>query len=844
MRSLLQDLRYGARILRRAPGFTMVAVLVLALGIGANTAVFTIVNALLLRPLNNGDTQAVVGLYSRDTARPDRYRGFSYPNYLDVRERSGLFTELAALDFSMVGLSENGVTRRVFVALVSSNYFSALGVGTARGRAFSREEERPGRAGNVAIVSYEYWRRTGFDAGILERTLRLNGRPFTIVGVTPEGFNGTTAIVTPEIWLPLGVHDDVMSAAFSEGPPRRLDDRSNHGLMVIGRLRPDITEAHATARLAALSTQLAQAYPAEDRDQALVLRSLSRLSLGTHPQDDSEEVVVSALLLAMSGVVLVIASMNLANMLLARGSMRRKEFAVRIAVGGSRMRVIRQLLTEGLLLSILGATAGLVLAFWATRLLVVSLAPIMPLLVTFDPRPDVRVLGATVAFAVASTIVASLGPAWRFSRPDLVPDLKAQGHEDRVRRGWRALASARHGLVVGQVALSLVLLTAGGLFLRGALQAAASDPGFRLERGLVLGLDPTLAGYDPARTATAYRDVLARVRSLAGVESASLASIVPFGEFTDMRDVEPAGAGPARRHEPVGAHYIVVGADYFAALGLPVLRGRGFTRAEEEEERGRGVRAVVIDEPLARRLWPDRDPVGQSLRFVTRDAAAAPQAPWEVVGVVPGVRHDLLDRVAPPHVYLSMGSDARPAMTLHVRVAQSGGAAAHRMIGTIRRELHAIDPAFPVLTARTFAEHRDASLMLWVVRTGATLFTTFGALALLLAAVGLYGVKSYLVSQRTREIGIRMALGAQSRDVLGMVLRDGARVTATGLGIGLALSAGVALLLRSMLYRVNPFDPVTFVAAPSVLALAAFVACWLPARRATRVVPVQALRNE
>ena len=290
-----------------------------------------------------------------------------------------------------------------------------------------------------------------------------------------------------------------MSAAFSEGPPRRLDDRGNHGLMVIGRLRPDITEAHATARLAALSTQLAQAYPAENRDQALVLHSLSRLSLGTHPQDDSDEAVASTLLLAMSGVVLVIASMNLANMLLARGSMRRKEFAVRLAIGGSRVRVIRQLLTEGLLLSVLGGIAGLVLAFWATRLLVVSLVPIMPLLLTFDPRPDVRVLGATVAFAVASTILASLGPAWRLSRPDLVPDLKAQGHQDRVRRGWRALASPRHVLVVGQVALSLVLLTAGGLFLRGALQAAASDPGFRLDRGLVLGLDPTLAGYDPAK---------------------------------------------------------------------------------------------------------------------------------------------------------------------------------------------------------------------------------------------------------------------------------------------------------------------------------------------------------
>ena len=507
----------------------------------------------------------------------------------------------------MVGLSENRVTRRVFVALVSSNYFSALGVGAARGRAFSREEERPGRARHVAIVSYEDRRRTGFDAGILERTLRLNGRPFTIVGVTPEGFNGTTAIVTPEIWLPLGVHDDVMSAAFSEGPPRRLDDRGNHGLMVIGRLRPDITEAHATARLAALSTQLAQAYPAENRDQALVLHSLSRLSLGTHPQDDSDEAVASTLLLAMSGVVLVIASMNLANMLLARGSMRRKEFAVRLAIGGSRMRVIRQLLTEGLLLSILGGTAGLVLAFWATRLLVVSLVPIMPLLLTFDPRPDVRVLGATVAFAVASTILASLGPAWRLSRPDLVPDLKAQGHQDRVRRGWRALASPRHVLVVGQVALSLVLLTAGGLFLRGALQAAASDPGFRLDRGLVLGLDPTLAGYDPARTATAYRDVLARVRSLAGVESASLASIVPFGEFTDMRDVEAAGAGPAGRHDASGRalhrrrRRLLRGAGTAGAAGTRVHAGgrREWARRARRRDR-RAARTAAVARPGSR----------------------------------------------------------------------------------------------------------------------------------------------------------------------------------------------------------------------------------------------------
>ena len=451
----------------------------------------------------------------------------------------------------------------------------------------------------------------------------------------------------------------------------------------------------------------------------------------------------------------------------------------------------------------------------------------MPIILclTLDPRPDIR-SGATVAFAVASAILASLGPAWRLSRPDLVPDLKAQGHQDRVRRGRRALASPRHVLVVGQVALSLVLLTAGGLFLRGALQAAASGPGFRLDRGLVLGLESHARRIRPGKNRDGVPGrARARVRSLAGVESASLASIVPFGEFTDMRDVEVAGAGPAGRHDAVGAHYVVVGTDYFAALGLPVLRGRGFTRAEEESGRGvrrrrdrRAARTAAVARPGS------RGPVSP-LRHTGRGRRAP--------GAVGGRRHRARRPTRParsgrpPHVYLAMGSDARPAMTLHVRVAQGGDAAAHRMIGTIRRELHAIDPAFPVLTARTFAEHRDASLMLWLVRTGATLFTTFGALALLLAAVGLYGVKSYLVSQRTREIGIRMALGAQSGDVLGMVLRDGARVTATGLGIGLALSAGVALLLRSMLYRVSPFDPVTFVAAPSVLAVAAFVACWL-----------------
>ena len=838
MKGLVQDVRFGARLLVRSPAFTSVAVLVLALGIGVNTAVFTLVNALLLEPLNGGRSGRLIGVYNRDVRRPDSYRAFSYGDYTDLRDRSGVFAKLAALDFTMVGVSEQpGVVRHAFVGLVSSNYFDTLGVAPSRGRQFTPEEERPGQLAHVVVVSYEYWRKTGFDEGLLGRTVAVNGRPFTVVGIAPEGFTGTLALLAPEMWLPLSVHD-LLGNVFDDGKPSfGLADRRTHRLMLAGRIADGIGEAAAATRLASFGRQLAQAYPAENRDQTVIVHPLSRLGASTAPSDENEVTKVSSLLLGMAGIVLFIACLNLANMMLARGAARRKEIAIRLAVGGGRMRIVRQLLTEGLLLSLLGGAAGMVMAVWATRAFMLTLVPLIPMSVSFDPTPDGRVLAATLAFAVLATVTSSLGPAWSLTRPDVLPDLKEQPRAAAVRRGWRMLVAPRHAMVIGQLALSLMLLTAGGLFLRGALAAAAADPGFPLAGGLVVSLDPAAGGFDEVRGRAAYQAVLSRVRSLPGVQAASLASLVSFGDISEGRNVEsPGRKGPSRF-----AYLTTVGSDYFASLGLPILRGRGFTASEESDPHAPAV--AVVDELLARTLWPGQAPIGQQVRFTT-DEGAAPERPFEVVGVVPSTRHELFDQNPQAHLYLPAGSHYRAPMNLHVRLTPGAPDSEQAMLGTLRRELRAVDPQLPIMSAKTLTEHRDASIALWLVRAGAGLFSTFGVLAVLLAAVGLYGVKAYLVSRRTREIGIRMALGARSGDVMRMILGEGLQVTAVGLGFGLVLSAGVAMALGKLLYRVNPLDPTTFVAASLVLLMAAVAACWLPARKATRIVTVKALRSE
>ncbi|HEX5476112.1 MAG TPA: ABC transporter permease [Vicinamibacterales bacterium] len=828
MSRTLQDVRFAARMLLKAPAFSVVAVLVLALGIGANTAMFTVVDALLFKPLA-GRAGDLVGLYSHDRTKPDSYRAFSYPNYVDIRDRGGVFDALMAHTFAMVGVAAGDSTRQVFADVVSSNYFDTLGVGLAAGRPFSAAEERPGARLPVAIVGQD-------RAGLLGHTLKIDAIDFTVVGVVPQGFTGTMALISPGLWLPLGMYGAVVNDTF-KNDGSGLENRANAGLIVAGRLPPGETTAAASARLEAVSRQLAEAYPADNHDQLLTISTLPRLSTSTSPQTDTGAGIGAAMLMAMAGVVLLIACLNIANMLMARGAGRRREIAIRIAVGGGRGRIVRQLLTEGLLLALAGAGAGLLLGNWATIALVHSFQAVLPLSVQFDARPDLTVLAATVGFAIAATMVFGLGPALQMSRGNVIADLKAtaEGTAGRLGRWF----TGRNLLVVGQIALSLMLLCAGGLFARGALQAAAATPGFSYDGQLLVQTDPALVQYDEAAGRAVYGRLLERVRATPGVASASLASSVPFGDFHDGRSLERVGGGV---RPPVSGVYRIVGADYFRTLNLPMIRGREFTAAEETS--AAAPRVAVIDERLAQKLFGAENPLGQMIRFAdTPGAERRPDRnPMEVVGIAAPIRDELFDRLAGPAIYVPFGRRYQSAMSLHVRASRAATEAA--VLDRVRRDVGAVDSRLPVLRATSLQDFHDRSLSLWMVQAGGRLFMTFGLLALALAVVGLYGVKSYLVSRRTREIGVRMALGARPGDVLRMVLTEGAALSAVGIAVGLPLAALMGKLLSSALYRVQPLDPFVFTVAPVLLAVAAMLATWVPARRATRVLPLSALREQ
>lgn len=560
------------------------------------------------------------------------------------------------------------------------------------------------------------------------------------------------------------------------------------------------------------------------------------MSTSTQPATDQGLGAGSALLMGLAGVVLLIACLNIANMLLARGSARRRELAIRLAVGGSRARVIRQLVTEGILLAAAGAASGLVLAFWATRALVRSFEHVMPLALQFDPRPDPAVLTMTCLIALLATVLFGLGPALTLSRVDVVADLKEMTTDRGALGRWW---SGRNLLVVSQIALSLMLLAVGGLFARGAINAAAATPGFSYRNQLLVTIDPSLAQATEVRGAAVQRRALQQIRALPGVTHAAMASTVPFGEFHEGRQVEPIGG---TQPEPGGnpPTYRIIGTDYFRTLGLSMVRGREFTATEEDSPNA--PRVAIVDETLARRLFVDQDPLGRLIRFVSRpDQAPIDARPVEIVGIAPPIRDDLFDRGAAPTVYVPSGANYRAMMNIHVRLAEPG--ADISMLDAIRRALRDTDPGLPVIETTTMQAFHDRSIELWAVSAGGRMFLLFGVLALLLAVVGLYGVKSYLVAQRTREIGIRMALGADRGTVIRMVLREGAMLTLVGVMVGLPLGAVLGRALASLLYNVRPLDPIVFTAAPLLLAIAALIATYLPARRATRVPPMTALRH-
>lgn len=875
MVSLMLDLRYSLRGLVRTPGFTLAAMAVLALGIGVNAALFSLVRELIFSPRPYPDPGQIVQLFSQDRKNPLSFRNFSYPAYRDLREQNTVFTDVLAHNITMVGVGQGAQARRVFAAVVSANYFATLGVVPIRGRGFLPEEERPGADIASTIVSHAYWRKNGSDPELVGRTIRVNDRAFTVVGIAPEGFSGTMMLLGPELYFPLGVFD-TMANDFQDESHRTLEHPQAYRLFVVGRLKPGLDAAGAAPALAALAARLEERSPLALQNQTFLPGPLPRLTSSSTPAAEEDLGLVGALLLATGGAVLLVAGLNLAGMLLARGAARRRDFAVRLALGAGRARLVRQMLTEGLVLALAGGAFGLLLAIWSTHVLAGRVAAVLPVPVFFHGGFNPAIFAATLGFCLLATLFAALGPALRLSRADPGEDLKQQaGETAELHRGswW-----PRHPLLVAQLAVSLVLLAVAGLFVHSAWRAATVEVGFKsADDTIVIEANAALGGYRQADSLQAYRMIQERLAALPGVRAASLATTMPFGNLSISRPVQRFGVRPAAKSRPASAaeglafnaRWNSIGADYFATMGLPLLRGRPFNAIECTAP---GAPAVaIIDEVLARKLWPDGDALGQRIRFArsdapraadgfsveasasgesedvaplgeTEDVPARPSDPasLEIIGIVPAVRGTLFNGAIGSAVYVPFAQGYQDQVYFHVRPVQAG---AITMDG-LRRELGAVAAAVQVFKVQTFRQHLAASADLWIARSVAEIFALLGGLALVLAVTGVYGTMAYLVARRTREIGIRLALGAQPRDIFTLILGRGARQTALAIGLGLVLALVAGLLLSDLLYQVNPVDPPALFAAVALLSLAALAACWLPARRATRVSPLIALRSE
>jgi len=822
-----RDVTFGVRLLRRQPAFSAIAVLVLAVGIGANTTAFSILNVLLLKPRVGGVDGQITGIYARQLANRDSYREFSWDEFATLRERTDLFASVTGHAFGLVGFQNGGATRRLFADIVTAEYFDTFGVAPIVGRAFTRDEERPGAEIRVVILSYGFWQRLGGSPGLIGQSITLNSRSFTIVGVAPRGFGGSMAMVTPDVWVPTGVYDLMVFDARNEGAVVSLVKPDTQALIVVARLHDADDIAAVSPALGQAGHQVFDASPGDSRDYELELASLSRMSVSARPQVDDELTGFMSVLLALGFVVLLIASFNLANMLLARGRARMREFAIRAALGGSRRRLIRQLLAENLVLATTGAVAGLLVSTLGLRLILLGLPATLPISLSLDVNPDVRVIAATALFAFVATLLFGLAPAWRFARENPATNLKALPSDLHGRRRWLGFSTGNL-LMAGQVALTFVMLTAAGLFVSGALEAAHSDPGFSLERGIMANLDTTFNDLSSEQSRAFYHEALTRLRALPGVESASLASYMPFGIIETAVNVRR----PDAPENGSSSTSISIGNDYFETMGMAVLAGRDFTETESLNESGEPV--VLIDEILARHLFGGTAAVGQ---FVQTGGTTGAAVVHRVVGVVSSFRGDLFDEAPRPAIYFPFGLASRANMYLHARTSASTPDDERGMLGVVRAMLSDIAPDPPIVSLETRADFREGNILLAVVRAGAMVFLALGVAALFLAAVGVYGVKSYLVARRTQEIGVRVALGAQPRDIIWMVLRDGLVLVSVAAVMGAALSMLTGAAMRPILFQGRALDLPLVALAAVTLAAAILLACWLPARRGAPGAP-------
>ena len=849
---MLSDFRFAFRQLTKAPGFTAVAVLTLAVAIGVNSAIFALVHDLVLRPLVPLRPAEIVNVFTARKGASQDYRSFSHAEYLALREAKDVFADVAAVQYSLAGIGRDAGLRRSFAFFTSENYFSLCGVAPALGRFYSAEECRPNANLPVVVVSHAYWKSAGGRADFLNSPLRVNGRNYTVIGIAPKGFAGLNAIAAPDIWLPLGVYA-AFAAPFGAAPAiTDLAHPKNYALSVTARLAPGLTLASLAPRLPVVAQRLTVLQPADATgERELQVEPPARFSISPTPTGEGSLAFLAIAPLAMAGAVLLIACLNLANMLLARGTARTKEVALRLALGASRWRIVRQLLAEGLLLALAGGVLGLLAALWSNDLLLGSLGTLftsMNFSLAIDSRPDAVVLGATFLFCLAATLLFSLGPALRASRVDLVHDLKQQAGDTADTSRLNRFFAPRHCLVMAQIALSLMLLFSAGLFFRSTLKAGGLDLGFNPAGGLVAELDFSLGGTPEVEAKRAMFAALDRVRALPGVQSAALATYLPYSNIVNQTRVVPASTAPSAhvtdRNAPdpgVNGDYTSITPGYFDTLGVRLLRGRDFTATEAADQAS--PRVAIVDEILAQQLFPAGDALGQHIRYTQPPADGSP-AEMEIVGIVAPHRHNISIKHRAGFIFVPLAQAFSANVFIHARLATSDSAATAASVAQLRSTLHAFDPALPVLQILPFAAVIEKNVSLWVVRIGAVLFGVFGGVALVLAVVGVYGVKAYAVARRTREIGIRLALGAQTGDVLALIFRQGMRQTALAVLVGLGLSLAAGQLLATMLYQVSPTDPFALLGGAALLTAAALLACYLPARRAMRGNPTEALRSE
>ena len=817
---MINDLRFAVRMLIKYPAFSIVAFLALVLGIGANTTVFGIINALVLRPLPVGYSEEVVKVFTTDNHIKGN-QSTSYPNFQDYEKQNTAFTSMAAYTFVGVGMTRGSDTLNVNGLLVTGNYFDLLQVKPSLGRTFLPEEDSTPNGHPVVVLGYKFWKKLGADPTIVSSQVTLNGHSFTVIGVAPAAFTGVDVGFDPDIYVPMSMHQWIRP-----GGDLWFELRRALLLNIVARLKPGVTMSQAQAQMRTIAKQLEQAYPDVNKERSIALVSLEAAKSQGLAGPNNEDLArnVSLLLLAASVSILLIACANVANLLLARSTARQGEMAVRLALGAGRGRIVRQLLTESVLLGVLGGFGGVILAYCLGDVLVALLPP-TPFPISLNPQPDWRVLIFSFAVAVFSGIIFGLAPALQMARWDLI-----QGLRERVSTGGGAgtRLNLRSLLVVAQIAVSLLLLIASGLFLKSFYKAQAIDPGFRTDNLDIVTINPVLAGYDSDRALQVVRAIADQIRHDPHVAGADVNNWVPlFGG--EGRTIVIDGRDPNDEHNRKFANYSPITPGYFQTMGIQLLRGRNFTEQDAEKN---AAPVAIIDETMASEFWPNEDALGRRFRFMIS------KEPIEVIGIARNSKAVTLGETPISMVYWPLKEMTDQGITLFVHTTGAPG----MMLSEIRRIVRSVDVHIPITYEKTIRQHM--AIALWPSWMGAILLGSLGLLAFILASMGVYGVMAYSVSQRTRELGIRMALGAQTSQVIRLVLRQGMLLAAIGLGFGLFAAFGSTHLAGSLLYGVSPNDPVIFVGVTSLLAFAAFAACYFPARRALKIDPITALRTE